>query len=295
MDSAGYIYRITNLTNGKYYIGSRRGCSSLEEALADTYFGSGVLLNRAIRKYGKGNFKKEILCLVEDAYEVEEAYLKAIDAAGDENCYNLKNTGTQPPHYCGDKHWTHTKEGMMKIRSIQRDVASRKEVKEQSSRGMKEHNPMKDPVALNKMRSSMKITMNKPEVRHKLSIAQSRNTGIKACHSSPLKLLLTGHVFVSTVCAKKIFGDQLKSALKLDGVLRKYPLLKFVRISKEEFLNTPDHLKIDDKLARTISSQASSNHAICQRICEEGSTTRALLVHSSEWKCPAPEMGEDIV
>jgi hypothetical protein len=51
-----YIYKTTNLKNGKYYVGMHS-----TDNLNDGYLGSGDRLRRSIRKNGKDNFKLEIL------------------------------------------------------------------------------------------------------------------------------------------------------------------------------------------------------------------------------------------
>ena len=62
-----FIYKITNLVNNKVYIGQHYGY------VDDSYMGSGVLIIKAIKKYGKENFKKEI---VEVCNTIEEINLK---------------------------------------------------------------------------------------------------------------------------------------------------------------------------------------------------------------------------
>jgi hypothetical protein len=63
---AYYIYKTTNLVNGKAYIGKHNG------ALTDDYLGSGTLLKCAIEKYGRENFKKEILYISKNEEENRE-------------------------------------------------------------------------------------------------------------------------------------------------------------------------------------------------------------------------------
>lgn len=53
-----YIYEIVNTTNGHTYVG-QRSCDCLPTE--DNYWGSGLLIKRAIKKHGLGAFKKVIL------------------------------------------------------------------------------------------------------------------------------------------------------------------------------------------------------------------------------------------
>jgi group I intron endonuclease len=48
------IYKVTNLLNNMIYVGQ-------DTKNRDSYYGSGLLIKRAITKYGKENFKREIL------------------------------------------------------------------------------------------------------------------------------------------------------------------------------------------------------------------------------------------
>ena len=50
------VYKTTNKINGKIYIGCHQTTN-----ITDEYLGSGKLLKRAIEKYGKENFVREII------------------------------------------------------------------------------------------------------------------------------------------------------------------------------------------------------------------------------------------
>ena len=85
-----YIYLTINKINGKKYIGQHKGEPN------DSYLGSGTLLKRAIDKYGKENFEKEIICLCssqEELDEKEKYYIKLYDAVNSEEFYNIAEGG----------------------------------------------------------------------------------------------------------------------------------------------------------------------------------------------------------
>lgn len=110
------VYKTTNIINQKIYIGVH------EQENDDDYLGSGLHLKRAVRKYGKENFKRETLYEFssrEDAFEME-TYLvnKCFVERGD--TYNMKIGGKGAPS--GEDHHmygkTHTEEARLKISKV---------------------------------------------------------------------------------------------------------------------------------------------------------------------------------
>ena len=70
-----HIYKTTNLNNNKIYIGL--STKSVDES--DGYYGSGILISKAIKKWGKDNFKKEILVTgIEDKDQLRILEIKFI-------------------------------------------------------------------------------------------------------------------------------------------------------------------------------------------------------------------------
>lgn len=83
-----YVYQITNLLNNMIYVGKR---SSKKHPDIDPYFGSGVRIRRAIKKYGKDNFKKDVIAIVDTVEEAEELEELIVDAEfiARKDTYNL--------------------------------------------------------------------------------------------------------------------------------------------------------------------------------------------------------------
>lgn len=81
-----YIYKITNILNGKYYVG-KHSSNCIQK---DGYMGSGKHLKNAIKKYGRENFNREILYQFEDevqAYTMEQQIVNQ-DFVLQPNTYN---------------------------------------------------------------------------------------------------------------------------------------------------------------------------------------------------------------
>lgn len=82
------IYKTTNLINGKIYIGKDTKNNT-------KYFGSGILIERSIKKYGKDNFKKEILeyCTIDNINDKEKFWIKEMNSQDINIGYNISKGG----------------------------------------------------------------------------------------------------------------------------------------------------------------------------------------------------------
>jgi group I intron endonuclease len=89
----GFIYITTNLINGKKYIGQKTFDIYYHWK---NYLGSGLRLNRAIKKYGRNNFKKEIIDITyskEDSDKKEKQYIEFFNAVASDDFYNIAYGG----------------------------------------------------------------------------------------------------------------------------------------------------------------------------------------------------------
>ena len=85
------IYKTTNLVNGMYYIGRR-----ILQYVDDSYIGSGKpKFENAIKKYGKHNFKREILYAFDNKQDMVDKEKEIVnkDVVNDEMSYNIRLGG----------------------------------------------------------------------------------------------------------------------------------------------------------------------------------------------------------
>lgn len=87
----GYIYKTTNLINGKIYVGKKT-----KSEFDPDYKGSGKVLKLAFKKYGWENFKVEFLCpcfSLAELNDEERCLIAHFDARNPEIGYNRSEGG----------------------------------------------------------------------------------------------------------------------------------------------------------------------------------------------------------
>lgn len=102
------IYKTTNIINGKIYIGQDSNNNP-------KYIGSGKILKKAIKNYGKENFKKEIIeyCTsITDLNEKEIYWIKFYNSTDKNIGYNIAHGGYINLHKIGSTHSDEVKNKM---------------------------------------------------------------------------------------------------------------------------------------------------------------------------------------
>jgi hypothetical protein len=99
MEYFGYIYETTNIVNGRKYIGKKKS-----PVFDESYLGSGILLQKAIEKYGHHNFTTVVLkwCKTrEELNESEKAFISENNAYKSNDFYNIAAGGEGGNTYAG--------------------------------------------------------------------------------------------------------------------------------------------------------------------------------------------------
>jgi group I intron endonuclease len=175
-----YIYEVTNLVNGKTYIGQH-----ITDDLEDGYLGSGKALKAAIKKYGRENFRKEILLF-----------------ARNEQALNILEMMAVTPEFCNRRDNYNLKEGG----NSGRPNAKTREKMRQKKLGPRNHNYGKPKTAewKAKVSAAHKGRVVSEETRRKLSIARR---GRKITEETRRKIGIASAALVRTPTHKQRIGN----------------------------------------------------------------------------------------
>lgn len=115
------VYKITNLINGKIYIGRH-----VTNKIDDGYMGSGFQIQKAVEKYGLENFKKEILF---DYNNIEDMVNKEAELVNEEfvNRKDVYNVSMGGPGGTGMLGKTHSEEVRDILRKANTGIVSVKD------------------------------------------------------------------------------------------------------------------------------------------------------------------------
>lgn len=134
MKKHNFVYLTTNLITGKCYVGSHE-----TNNLLDGYIGSGSYFKNSVKKYGKDNFKREILesCKeIKEARLLEELYINKHKTLYP-NGYNMSSTGGFGEY--GGKHSEESKKKMSDSAKGKKRVFSEEHKKKLSNAAKKWH------------------------------------------------------------------------------------------------------------------------------------------------------------
>jgi len=146
-----YVYQIENLINKKIYIGKHS-----TQNLDDGYMGSGVVLNKAIKKYGIENFRKIILQVFDSEKDAlaHEKELVTEEFLSRDDVYNLNLGGKGSWHAAGlvananypkEKRAENGRKTFAKLRSDPAWLLRKAEIDRESLRKLREEGKIKVP------------------------------------------------------------------------------------------------------------------------------------------------------
>ena len=155
------IYKTTNTVNNKIYIGKHQ-----TEDINDDYLGSGVALEKAIKKYGKQFFKKEILFVFDnenDMNQKEKELVTESFIASNKN-YNRGVGGEGGSHFKGKRHSQETRKKLSEMaKGRQISDSARQKISEANRKRVLSEETKK------KLSEKAKLRFSKKEEKLKLS------------------------------------------------------------------------------------------------------------------------------
>lgn len=217
----GFIYKTTCLINGKIYIGQ-----TIRKR--DSYLGSGRSLELSIKKYGKENFKREILCTCGNQKVLdlmEEHFIKKFNSTNKSIGYNILQgssnlkTGVHPMEIpeCKEKAVKEWKKTMNlkpleeKQKSYRKQAETISKIQQNFSKEKKEEIKKKKSISIKLAYSNMSVEQ-KLDISKKLSKAATGKMWIN--NGSENKFIIKGDVIPDGWVAGRYYtDDQLKKMI----------------------------------------------------------------------------------
>lgn len=102
-DNTKYIYKITNLKNGKIYIGQSNNPQKRFKSHMSCR--TSKIFSDDIKRYGVDNFSMEVIKKCDDNFRQDEIdTIKEYRSLG-YSLYNIKSGGEEPPTFYGENNW----------------------------------------------------------------------------------------------------------------------------------------------------------------------------------------------
>lgn len=227
-----YIYKITNLVNGKTYIGQHK-----YKKLNDSYMGSGIHIKRAIKKYGVKNFKKEILysnIQYKETVDDMERFAIAKERAIGKAEYNIADGGAGVSMPCSPEH-------KRKLSEAHKEKHHSEEWKRNMSEAMKgKPQPWnKGRISWNKGKHHSEKSKKKMSESHKGHVAWN-----KGKHFGPLSEETKKKI--SEVLKGKCHSEETKEKIREAAQNRK-PISEETRKKKSEAIKGKHWKLVDGK------------------------------------------------
>lgn len=282
----GYIYKTTNLINGKIYIGKKES-----PEFDPNYKGSGSVLGKAFKKYGKENFKVEFLfyCFSkEELNEEERAVIALFDCrVRNGKGYNVSEGGDwgnvtegmtpeQYQDYCrkiGDAHRGRPKseEHKQKLRESNLGKKRSKEVCKKLS------NSHIGKTWTNESKLKLQRTKASPEYRERMSSVWKNRTYHKTCVVCGKKFTSKGSE--ALYCSEECKLSNLSVGTSNHRIPTNYQHTEETKLKISKALsgeNNPFYgKKHDDSARKKMSDAARARHADPDYVDPRKGTTRS--------------------
>jgi group I intron endonuclease len=202
----GFIYITENMLNNIKYIGKRKFSNGWKG-----YFGSGIHFKRAIKLYGKENFKRIIIDIAQSQEELslkEKYWIKLFNAVEDINYYNISvggdgaQSGKDNPMF--GKRFKHSDETKQKISKANKghivSIETKKLISLNHINVSEENNPMygkhRTEELKNKLSQIMKLKCGEKAYWFNKNLSNETKQKISKANSKKIVQLDRQNIFI---------------------------------------------------------------------------------------------------